>query len=146
MLRYHEVDSNGTRSRFVLIKLAPHPFQRSVKPCHRLTVSHSNPICANKCSRKGRFIPLCFVTSLDFLVLSSLQIDQFTICGYLSRPSSPLPAVCSRHEVPHQKLVMAAISCHSLVMNGATFNMRHVQRSPDIQISEHIVRILTRLL
>ena len=132
--------------RFVLIKLAP-ASSRLTASVQRLVhlQDRTPPSPASKCSRKGRFIPH-FVTSLDFLVQSSLQIDQFTICGYLSRPSSPLPAVCSRHEVPHQKLVMAAISCHSLVMNGATFNMRHVQRSPDIQISEHIVRILTRLL
>ena len=126
--------------RFVLIKLAP-GIQRA-----EIGSPPAQPSPDSKCSRKGRFIPLCFVTSLDFLVQSSLQIDQFTICGYLSRPSSPLPAVCSRHEVPHQKLVTTAISCQILVMNGATFNMRHVQRSPDIQISEHIVRILTRLL
>ena len=132
--------------RFVLIKLAPS--LRLTASVQRLVhlQDPAQPSPDSKCSRKGRFIPLCFVTSLDFLIQSSLQIDQFTICGYLSRPSSPLPAVCSRHEVPHQKLVKAAISCHSLVMNGATFNMRHVQRSPDIQISEHIVRILTRLL
>ena len=82
MLPY-EVDSNGTRSRFVLIKLAPHPFQRSVKPCHRLTVSHSNPICANKCSRKGRFIP--HSTFLyDFLVLTlPLIVTNWSIYDYI---------------------------------------------------------------
>ena len=123
--------------RFVLIKLAPGLLlTASVQRLVHLQ-STTQPSPDSKCSRKGRFIPLCFVTSLDFLVQSSLQIDQFTICGYLSRPSSPLPAVCSRHEVPHQKLVMAAISCHSLVMNGATFNMRHMQRSPDIEIYQN---------
>ena len=80
-----EVNSNGTRSRFVLIKLAPHPFQRSVKPCHRLTVSHSNPICANKCSRKGRFIPhSTFLYDFLVLTLPLVQIDQFMIIFVLS--------------------------------------------------------------